>query len=100
MEDNLLLPFIMRESGTPLNDTTKIHCTDPTSKDHCITFDEIELKIPLHINSKFSFSHTNRPTADEIQSCEKIFINSDCKHWSLYCILYKINETSILNYKG
>ena len=33
-EDNLLPPFIMRESGATVNDTPKIHCTDPTSNDH------------------------------------------------------------------
>ena len=29
MEDNLILPFIMRESGSTVKDTPKIHCTDP-----------------------------------------------------------------------
>ena len=61
MEDNLLPPFAMCESGATVNDTLKIHCTDTTSKDHCITFSESELKITLHINGKFSSKKGDLP---------------------------------------
>ena len=64
MEDNLLPLFIMRESGATVNDTPEIHCTDPTSNYHFITFSDSELKIPLHINGTFSIFHTMRPTAN------------------------------------
>ena len=64
MEDNLLLTFIVRESGAIVKDTKKIHSTYTTSKDHCITFSNSELKISLHINGTFSFFCTRRPTAD------------------------------------
>ena len=80
MEDNLLPPFIMRESGSSVNKTPKIYCTDPTSKDHYITFADSDLKIPLHINGTFYFFHKRRRTTDELQSCEKIFITPDRQH--------------------
>ena len=64
MENNLLPPFIMCESGTTVNDTPKICCTDPTSNYHCVTFSDSELKIPLHINGTFSFFHTRETNAD------------------------------------
>ena len=91
MEYNLLPPFIMREIGSTVNDTPKIHCTDITSKDHCITFSNSELKISLHINGTFSLFRTRRPTADELQSCEKIFIIPNRQHWNPYCKSYDLN---------
>ena len=97
MEYNLLPPFIMREIGSTVNDTPKIHCTDITSKDHCITFSKIDMKIPLHINSTFYIFHKMRPTADEIQSCEKILIPSNHQHCNTYCILYELNEVYMWN---
>ena len=65
-EHKLLLPFIMREKGAAVNATTKIHCTDPTSKDHWIKFSDSEMKMPLHINGIFYFFHTRRPTYDDL----------------------------------
>ena len=91
MEYNLFPPFIMRESGSTVNDTPKIHCTDITSKYHCITFANSELKISLHINGTFSLFRTRRPTADELQSCEKIFIIPNRQHWNPYCKSYDLN---------
>ena len=100
MEDNLLPPFIIREIGATVNDTPKIHCTDPTSKEHCIIISDSELKILLHINGKFSFFHKRRPTADELQSYEKIFITLDRQDWDPYCTSYELNDRSVLNYEG
>ena len=97
MEDNLLLTFIVRESGAIVKDTKKIHSTYTTSKDHCITFSKIDMKIPLHINSTFYIFHKMRPTADEIQSCEKILIPSNHQHCNTYCILYELNEVYMWN---
>ena len=91
MEDNLIPPFIMHESGDTVNDTPKIHCTNPTSNDHSIIFSDSELKIPLHINGKFSFFHISMPTDDELQSCEKIFITPDRHNYNPCCTSYELN---------
>ena len=80
MEDNLLPTFSMRESGATVNDTPKIHCTDSTSKDHCIKFSGGQLKIPLNIKVTFSFFHTSRRNYDELRSCDKIYVH--CK-WDI-----------------
>ena len=69
-------------------------------KNHCITFSDSELKTPLHINSKFEFFHTRRPTYDELRSCEKIFITTERQNWNPYCTLYELRERSMLNYNG
>ena len=97
MEDKSLPPFIIRESGSTVNDTPNIHCTYPTSIDHCITFSDSDLKIPLRIKGTFPFFHTRISTADELQSCEKIFITPYHQHWNPYCTLYDLNETSMPN---
>ena len=89
----------MSESGATVNDTPHIHCTDPNSKDQCITFSNSELKIPFRINGTFSFFRTRRPTADELQSCENIFITTD-SHWNPYCTSYELNDISMLKYEG
>ena len=90
----------MRGSGSTVNEIPKIHYNDPTSKDHCMTFTESELKISLHIKSKFYFFNTRRPNANELQSCENIFITTDRQHCNPYCTLYELNERSMLNYEG
>ena len=72
--EKLLPRFIMREIGATVNETLKIHCTDPTSKYHCITFSGSDLKTLLHINGTFCFFRTKRPTAYDLKSCDKIFI--------------------------
>ena len=100
MYDNLIPPFILRESGAMVNDIAKIHCPEPTNNDHCITFEDSDLKIPLHLNGTFSYFHTRKPTQDELQSCDKLFITPDKQHWNPYCTSYALNEHSMLNYEG
>ena len=90
----------MRESGATVNDTPKIQYTDLTSKYHFITFSKSELKIPLHINGIFYLFHTRSTTADELQSCEKIFITTNHQNWNTYCKLYELNERPMWNYEG
>ena len=53
MNHNLLPPFILRQRGITVNDTAKIHCSDPSTDDHCIIFPENELRIPLKLNGIF-----------------------------------------------
>lgn len=100
MHENLLPPFILRESGATVNDTAKIHCNDPDTDDHCISFQDSELKIPLQLNGTFSFFHTRKPTENELSSCDKIFITPDTDHWNPYCTSFALNEQSMLNYEG
>ena len=49
---------------------------------------------------KFTVDMQGRPTDDELQSCEKIFITPNRQHWNPYCTLYELNERSMLNYEG
>ena len=66
MEINLIPPFIMRAGGVQVNDIPKIHCDDPTKHDHCISFNDIDLRIPLQLFGTFSYFHTRKPMAQEL----------------------------------
>eukprot|EP00957_Ditylum_brightwellii_P077907 5921520-Ditylum_brightwellii.AAC.1 len=47
MDHNLMPPFILREAGTTVNKTPKIHKKNPTVDDHVITFPILGLRIPM-----------------------------------------------------
>ena len=47
MDINLLLPFILKEPGTEVNDTPKTHIEDPSIEDHTIHTEEDGISIPL-----------------------------------------------------
>ena len=55
MTHNLLPPFILREAGIKCNDIPKIHCVDPSNQDHCISFPDSSLRIPLMLCGIFSY---------------------------------------------
>ena len=57
LRNNLIPPFLMRASGVTLNETPKIHSKDPTIDDHCITFEDSDLRIPLQLSGVFSYFH-------------------------------------------
>ena len=100
LEDNLIPPFILREGGVIVNDTAKIHADDPSIDDHCIQFQDSDLRIPLRLNGIFSFFHSRKPTDEELHSCDKIFITPDSSKWNPYCQSFSLNEESMLDYNG
>ena len=85
MNHNLLPPFILRQGGIVVNDTPKIHCTDPTSDDLCMLFPQSELRIPLKLNGIFSYFNTRKPLPSELCTKDKIFITPDSVEWNPNC---------------
>jgi hypothetical protein len=53
MEINLIPPFILREAGLILNDTSKIHYNEPSVEDHSLFDKESGLRIPFTLNEIF-----------------------------------------------
>lgn len=100
MEHNLLPPFILRAGGVSVHDVPKIHCEDPDVNDHCISFDQSELRIPLQLNGIFSYFHSRVPTSRELHECEKIFLTPDSNDWNPHCKSYEQNERSMLDFEG
>ena len=85
MEHNIVPPFIMRLAGITVNECPKYQCSEPSDDDHCLIFEDDDLKIHLHLNGIFSYFHTRKPTGDEIQGCEKVFLTPDSSLWNPYC---------------
>ena len=55
MNNHLIPPFIMREAGINVNDTSKIHVKNPGKSDHSIDFPETNFRIPLSLHGTFSY---------------------------------------------
>ena len=100
MEHNLVPPFIMRMAGITVNECPKYQCSDPSSDDHSLIFNHEDLKINLQLNGIFSYFHTRRPTDNEIQGCEKVFLTPDSSFWNPYCTSFKANEREMTDYQG
>ena len=100
MNHNLLPPFILRQGGIIVNDTAKIHCSDPSPDDHCILFSESELRIPLKLNGIFSYFNSRKPLPSELHGKDKIFITPDSTEWNPNCPSFEINEKAITDHEG
>ena len=100
MDHNLIPPFIMRAGGVTVNDVPKIHCVDPSTNDHCISFSGEALRIPLNLIGTFSYFHTRLPIYDELHNCDKFFITPDASDWNPHCESFEKNERTMLNFEG
>ena len=100
MNINLVPPFIMRAGGVIVNDTPKIHCNEPTIDDHCLSFANHDLRIPMQLWGTFSYFHSRMPTAEELDGCDKIFITPDSTVWNPHCESFAKNEQSMLDFEG
>jgi hypothetical protein len=100
MHINLLPPFIMRAGGVIVNDIPKIHCKNPSSSDHSISFHNSPLCIPLKLSGTFSYFNHRVPTSEELQGCDKLFITPDSTIWNPHCPSFSHNENSMLDYNG
>ena len=100
MNHHLIPPFIMREGGVVVNDIPKMHCTAPTINDHCISFKDTNLRIPLQLNGIFSYFNTRMPSPSELYGKDKVFITPDASDWNPHCMSYAQNELAMTNYEG
>ena len=71
MSHNLIPPFVMRESGTRVNEVPKIHCEDPTEEDHTLHFKENDLRTLLQLNGIFSHFPCETPTEEDMEDCDE-----------------------------
>ena len=100
MDNNLLPPFIMRAGNMIVDDVPKKNCKDPSLDNHCIRFEENDLRIPLQLIGTFSYFHTYLPTSQELYDKDKIFLTPDSMDWNPHCLSFEQNERNILNYEG
>jgi len=91
MSHNLIPPFIMREGGVIVNDIPKMHCDSTCIDDHCISFKDIDLRIPLQLNDVFSYFHSRKPLPNELYDKDKVFIIPEPSEWNPHCPSYSHN---------
>ena len=88
----------MRENGTTIKDTPKIHVNDPTPDDHAITIGD-DLQIPLSLNGTFSFFGTRKPTATELVNSKKNYTLTP-DNLNRHCDSFDHNESLLTNWEG
>ena len=99
MVNNLIPPFIMRESGIQVNDTPKIQIESPGVDDHSILFPSTSFRIPMSLWGVFSYFPTTKPSAKMMEECEEVYIlTPDC--WNPHSNAYATNEDSMLDWQG
>ena len=81
MENNLIPPFIVRNSGALVHDGHKVHVNDPGVNYNSILSPDSVLQIQLQLWGIFSFFHSRVPTYEEIAFCDKILITPDSTDW-------------------
>ena len=99
MEINLIPPFILREAGITVNDKLKIHASDPSSDDHAIIFENNGLKIPLKLNEIFSYFDTSKPTENQVQNCDDMYLLTLEHNWKPHTDVYAKNEENMLDWE-
>jgi len=91
MDHNLIPPFIMRAGDVVVNDVPKIQCEDPAVDDHCVSFVDSDLRIPLQLNGVFSCFYARVTTERELNECENVFLTPDSSDWNPHCKSYELN---------
>lgn len=103
MGHNLIPPFIMREAGLQVNETAKIHATNPSKNHHSIFEQESGLRIPLQLSGVFSYFPSRALNSDEIEhpeSYEMIWLTPNSDSWNPYNDIWAEQESSYLDQEG
>ena len=83
-----------------INDFPKIQCEDPTVDDHCVLFDESNLRMRLQLNGAFSYFRTKVHAERELHECKKLYLTKNLSDWNHRCQCYDRNERSMLYFEG
>ena len=100
IKNNLIAPFIMRSAGVTIDERPKIHYDDPTVDNHCVMFDDSDLRIPLQLNGIFSYFQSRKPTIEELHELPKLFLTPDAEDWNPHSHTFGDNERSMLDFNG
>ena len=99
MDNHLIPPFVMREVGIKVNDTSKIHIDDPIISDHSIEFPETNFRIPLSLHGIFSYLPTTKPSPQMLEDCEEVYVLTPSR-WNPHDSAYAHNEAHMLDWQG
>jgi hypothetical protein len=99
MDNNQILPFMLRKAGITVNDTPKIQMQDSTVEDHSIFFPETEIRIPLSLWGVFSYFPTTKPSLTDMTSSEEVYVLTTSR-WDPHDKAYAMNEENMLDWEG
>lgn len=74
MDNNLILPFIIREVGVQIEEVLKIHVDDLSVEDHAIVFKGTGFRIPLSLHGIFSSFPTTKPSVDDLNGINDVYL--------------------------
>ena len=102
MEDNLIQPFILRETGLTVNERENIYCEPgmATNEDQTIKERETSLFITLQLRSVFWSFKTRTPDEDNVMDGVVVVMTPEGETWEPYDESYVENERSLTNTKG
>jgi len=100
IQHNLLPPFIVREAGHQLDECPKFQSSGPSIKNHSLYCLEVNLRIHFGLTNIISFFHTRKPTRDELEGCDKLFLTPDSTSWDPYSSHFSHYEDAMLDAEG
>ena len=99
MLNNLLPPFMLRDSGITINEVPKTHVSSQTEEHHSIMFQETNFKIPLSLYGTFSYFPTSKPSIKDLEEPDDVYVLTHTI-WNPHSDTYVINEESMLDWEG
>ena len=99
MDNNLILPFMMREAGIMVNEKAKIHTDDPKDSDHSTMFNSTGFQILLYLWGIFSYFSTWCPTKEDLLAGHDVYVLSPSR-WDPHSEVYGQNEANMTDWEG
>ena len=100
MDHNLVQPFILRKLGLIVYDNPKIHVKDSYVEYHTILLPKYDVRIPLSLNGILSCFPSSKPSIDDMDICEDIFLMTPRGTWNPHTDNYAHNKANMLDYEG
>ena len=99
MDDNLIPPFILRETGLTVNKRAKIHCEEDTvtEEDHTIQECNAGLFITMQLRSIFFYFLSKKPNMDDLDNGVEVIMTPEGSTWDAYDQTFAENEHSMTN---
>ena len=99
MVNNLIPPFMLREVGIKVKDTPKVHCDDPTVRDHAVELPETGFKISLLLWGVFSCFPMSKTTEEFLQETEGVYmLTLNC--WNPHDEAFAHNKAAVIDWEG
>ena len=100
MVNHLIPPFIMRLAGIVVDECPKFLSKTPTLDNHCIFFEEDNLRIPLCLHGITSYIPVRTPSTDEIETLPSLEVTPAASFWDPHDTKYQDQEDAMTTYNG